>query len=195
MPIHNVDKSNEIQRIVRKWQIYNSFINKNLSPSWLTKIRRPLMEIRAQFGQRLWNTVYHKTVLRIRIRMFLGKQTCFFFLVAHCLIFSQAGEGGMHMAGRGMHVHPVHPPWVRHWRQGVDDSPESVCFSWGVLGPRCWGAPVRLLCPGATSSHEINSQHYGQCQLRAGDISSLLPFSSRIIRACGSLARLDQHES
>jgi hypothetical protein len=27
--------------------------------------------------------------------------------------------GGMHWGGGGMHVHPVtpvHPPWVRHWR-------------------------------------------------------------------------------
>jgi hypothetical protein len=47
-----------------------------------------------------------------------------FFLVAHCLIFSHnqpvrlGGDahgrgGGCTGGGGGMHVHPVHPPWVR----------------------------------------------------------------------------------
>ncbi len=58
-----------------------------------------------------------------------GKQTCIFFLLpsAHCLIFSHnqisgwgGGDahgqgGGCTGGGGGMHVHPVHPPWVRHW--------------------------------------------------------------------------------
>jgi hypothetical protein len=50
-----------------------------------------------------------------------------FFLNAHCLIFSHNQPfrlgGGVHMAGGdaqggggGMHVHPVHPPWVRPCR-------------------------------------------------------------------------------
>ncbi len=52
-----------------------------------------------------------------------------FFLFAHCLIFShnqlfRLGRGGgdahgrggdAQGGGRGMHVHPVHPPWVRPW--------------------------------------------------------------------------------
>ncbi len=44
-----------------------------------------------------------------------------FFLIAHCLIFShnqpfRLGRGGgcTWPGGGGMHVHPVHPPWVRH---------------------------------------------------------------------------------
>jgi hypothetical protein len=27
-----------------------------------------------------------------------------------------AEGGGCTGGGGGMHVHPVHPPWVRHWR-------------------------------------------------------------------------------
>jgi hypothetical protein len=29
-------------------------------------------------------------------------------------------EGGMHRGGGGMHVHPVHPPWVRPWLLGYE---------------------------------------------------------------------------
>jgi hypothetical protein len=48
-----------------------------------------------------------------------GKQTCIFFLLpadSSFLITSLSGWiGGMHRGGGGgMHVHPVHPPWVRH---------------------------------------------------------------------------------
>jgi hypothetical protein len=42
-----------------------------------------------------------------------GKQTCIFFLLptdSSFLITSLSG-----WIGGGMHMHPVHPPWVRHW--------------------------------------------------------------------------------
>jgi hypothetical protein len=29
--------------------------------------------------------------------------------------------GGCTGGGGGMHVHPVHPPWVRHWNQDCCD--------------------------------------------------------------------------
>jgi hypothetical protein len=67
------------------------------------------------------------------------------------ILLSGWAGGGMHMAegggcpggGGGMHVHPVHPPWVRHWYQ-VPYPTEVV--GWG-LQPSQEGTVDEDLCP------------------------------------------------
>ncbi len=64
-----------------------------------------------------------------------GKQTCILFLLPTAssflitsLFLSWGGgdahgqEGGCTGGGGGMHVHPVHPPWVRPWVYIMEDS-------------------------------------------------------------------------
>ncbi len=90
---------------------------------------------------------YQKIVVLFIIMFRYGKQTCIFFLLptaSSFLITSLSGWGGGDAHGRGggctwggggMHVHPVHPPWVRPWVPVPLFIPDYRSFG---SRSRCW---------------------------------------------------------
>jgi hypothetical protein len=78
----------------------------------------------------------------------------------------------MHMAGGGMHVHPVHPPWVRPWlevsknltAQKFETNLARLCLGGKQIGNGGQEMETEVQVPdgGAEDDHREKVNHHGR---------------------------------